>query len=93
MDDQTEESVTAWQRTDPGAGLIGQTAGDESLDHASVIDDPEGGVLRADERADLVDDDLQHLIDGQDARDGACGGVNGLEKARGNPRRFDVGRG
>ena len=60
-DDQAEEAVTARQGADPRPCLAVQAGGDEGLDHPAGVDDPECGVARADQRTDLVDDDLAAL--------------------------------
>ena len=61
--------MSFWQRADPVARGIVHPARDEALDPATDVDDAEGGVLRANERANLVDDDLQHVIDGGESGD------------------------
>ena len=84
LDDQTEESVAAGQRPDLCPCLIGQATGDETLDDAVAVDDAERRVLGADQRTDLVDDDLEDLVHGQDAGDSAGRGVDGIQEI---PRR------
>ena len=84
--------MTTRQRTDPRPSLIGQAARDEALDDAAGIHDTEGRVLRADERPDLIDDDLEHLVDGQDTGDGSRGGINRTKEVRSVARSVDTSR-
>ena len=70
LDDEAQEPMTVWQRPDACARFVIDPARDESLDDVALIDDPERGVLRAHEWTDLVDDDLEHLVDGEHAGDG-----------------------
>ena len=78
-DDQAEQAVAA------GGGpirarVVGvDAARDEALDAPVGVDDPEGRVLRADERADAVDDHLQDLVDGSRPAIAAVGRVERLD--------------
>ena len=54
-------------------------ARDEALDDTVLVDDPERGVLRPDQRPDLVDDDLEDLVDRQQAGDRPRRGIEGIE--------------
>jgi hypothetical protein len=76
-DDQAEDAMALRQRADPTTRGVVHPAGDESFDPATGIDDAEGGVLGIDERADLVDDDLQDVVDGAETRDPADRCVKG----------------
>ena len=82
-DDQAEEAVTARQGADPRPCLAVHAGGDEGLDHPAGVDDPERGIARADQRTDLVDDDLEHLLDGAETGDRPGGDID---------RVVDVGR-
>ncbi len=65
------------QGADAPSCLVVDPAGDEPLDPAVVVDDPEGGVLGADQRPDAIDDDLQGVIDRGQAGDTANRGIEG----------------
>jgi len=58
-------------------GFVVHPAGDEALDPAVGIDDPERGVLGADEGTHSIDDDLQDVVDGDEAGDPPDGRVEG----------------
>ena len=69
----------ARDRADPQPLLVGDAAGDEARDLALLVDRAEGGVLRADQVPDAVDDQLQDALDVQLAGDRAARVVERLE--------------
>ncbi len=78
-DDQAEEAMAAGQGADRRPRRRAHAGRDEALDDAVLVDDAQRGVARPDERPDLVDDDLQDLVDGDQPGDRAGRRVEGLE--------------
>ena len=75
-----------WPRgsgADRGSRLQAHPRRDEALDHAVRVDDPKGGIPGPDERADLIDDHLQDIVDRLEAGDRPRRHVEGVD---------DVGR-
>ena len=70
--------MTARQGADPRPCLGVQAGGDEGLDDPAGVNDPECGIARADQRADLVDDDLEHLLDGAQSGDRPGRDIDGV---------------
>jgi hypothetical protein len=75
--DQSEEASALREWANPVARGVVHPAGDESFDPSAAIDDPECRVLRADERANLIDDDLQDIVDSPETSDPSDRGVQG----------------
>ncbi len=84
-DDQAKEAASTREGTDVGPRLAVDAGRDETLDDAARMDDPERRVARADQRPDLVDDDLQDLIDGLQRRDGSRRHVERVDDTRLRP--------
>src|SRR5919106_1193731 len=77
-DDQAQQDMATRQIAD-GASLVGaDPAGDELGDQALIVDDAERRVLGGDQLADAVDDQLQDLLDVEDAADAPDRGVERL---------------
>ena len=74
---RSEEAVPFGKRTDLTSRLIVHPAGDEPLDPPIGVDDPQRGVLRADERTDAIDDHLQGVIDRCQSGDPSDRGIEG----------------
>ena len=86
MDDQPEQAVAGRRRTDQGP-LLGRDADrDEALDPAELIDDPEGRIAGIGEGAHALDDELEHGVEVEHARDRARRGVERLEGVDGEGR-------
>ena len=81
-DDQAEQATARGQRADRGP-LVGlEPSRDESLDPAVRVGDPEGGVAGIDQNADAVDDELEDILDGEHAGDGARRLVDRSQRSR-----------
>ena len=59
------------------AGVVVHAARDEPLDPTARVNDAEGRVLCADQRPDLVDDDLQDIIHGAEIGNPSDRGIKG----------------
>ena len=86
-DDQPEEPVALGQRAETPSLLGRDAARDEALDAPSVVDDAERRVLRADQAADAIDDELQDGLDVELAGDGADRVAERLERGAGGGAR------
>ena len=83
--------MTLGQCSDLPSRHIVHAAGDEPFDPTIEVDDPHGRVLGADQRTNLVDDDLQCLVDGGETGDASDGGVeSGLNLSEAT-WHYDVG--
>ncbi len=69
-DDQPEQPTSLRGRSDGGPVLAADAARDEPFDAAMAIRDPESGVLRINQDADAVHDELEDPIQVQLACDG-----------------------
>jgi hypothetical protein len=78
-DDQAEQTVAARRRADLFAPLARDPRGDEALDPAEPVDDPQRGVLRPRQVAHPVDDQLEHVVDVEDLGDGTGRRVKRLQ--------------
>ena len=78
-DDQSEESMTLRQGPESPPLLGRDPARDEALDAPPIIDDAERRVLRTDQGADAIDDELEHGLDVELACHGADGVTERLE--------------
>ena len=65
------------QRPDQAARFGAHATRDEPLDSATIVDDPERRILRANHGPDLVDDDLEDIVDRRQLGDRPDGGVEG----------------
>ena len=79
-DDQAEEAVAARQIADGFPLLRGDPAGDELGDQPSLVDDAKCDIFRRDQVADAIDDQLEDLLDVEEAADAADRGVERLER-------------
>ena len=89
-DDHAQEASAVRQLTDPSAMLVVDAAGDEPFDRAVGIDDPDRGVLGADQAAHAVGDQLEHAIHVEHPADAAHRLVE-RGQLRGRPLRHRSG--
>ena len=78
-DDESEQAATVGWFTDRTAYLRIDSAGDEPLDVSAGIDDAQGGIVRAHEPTDPIDDELQDGLEFEDLRDRPSRIDEGLE--------------
>ena len=69
--DQTEETAPRGQGANRRSLAGFEAGGDEALHPTGCVGDPERSVSCVDELADLVDDELKHVVDREDAGNGA----------------------
>ena len=77
-----QETAAMWQVADCAPLLGANAAGDELGDQARLVDKAEGRVLRSDQITHAVDNQLQDLLNVEDAADAADGGVERLKRRR-----------
>ena len=70
--------MTARQRPDLRPRRTVHPGRDERFDHAVCVDDPERRVARPDQRADLIDDDLEDFLDRTEAGDRPRRSIDGV---------------
>ena len=70
--------MTTRYRSDPGPCLAIHPRGDEGVDDAIRVDDPERRIARPDQWTDLIDDDLEHFLDRAEAGDRPGRDIDGV---------------